>query len=242
MKLRYSKPERLRKHTAEQVLKDPAATSADRMAAVRCLERLESAARRRAEEREWNLPEPAPPAEPTVDQLVSDLEKAEKCSSQLIENKGPENDQNAINGSGASTNAGKALEVTQTATEPKNAFCGFCQSAGQWNTRYPIDEPNGVLLCPACFGKMISADALKTTAKAAARQSWLYEKGEDPNTFDLSAVHGTAGSDFQKSVLIWEQQAAQDAAERERLISEVERKQARDRADLAEFISRGGRL
>ena len=75
------------------------------------------------------------------------------------------------------------------------------------------------------------------------RRCVLHEHGTDPNTFDLSGMFGpTPTLDLKKSTILWRQQAVDAETERERLIGEVERKQARERAELAEFIQRGGRL
>lgn len=229
----------------ESILADAATSPKERLSALRALERIESAARRRAEERESNLPEPVPAPEPTVDQLVSDLEKAQNQPPQPIENKGAENDQTAVNAVTAPPVAAKALEATQTPESTPTAFCGFCSAAGTWNTRWPVEEPNGVLLCPTCFAKMCAADMRQTAAASLARQdpprSWLYGQGTDPNTNDISDLRGM-NRDYQNSVQIWQQQAREDAdrqaleaAERSRLETDLNRRRA-------EYISRHGQL
>lgn len=236
MKLRYTKAERLRKSAAETVLSDPAATSADRMAAVRTLERLESAARRRQED------QPAQPPAETVDDLVSALEKAEKRPFQTIENKEPEKALTAVNAPGTTNAAAPVSEDPQIVPEASTAFCAFCSASGNWNTRWPIEDPNGVLLCPVCFAKMCSSTAMKSTAKAAHR-SWLYEKGTDENTFDLSAAHGSSRtSDFARSVAIWETQAREDADRQEQELSERANLEAQLNRRRADWIQNGGKI
>ena len=71
----------------------------------------------------------------------------------------------------------------------------------------------------------------------------LHEHGKDPNTFDLSATFGPSPSmDLRKSVRIWQQQAADEATERERAAQEREEAEAEYHKARAEWLANGGRL
>jgi hypothetical protein len=249
-KLRYNKSERLRKKAAEQLLADLAATRADKATALRTLDRLESAARRRSDR-----PEPAPPAppEPTIDELVSAIEKAEKQPSQVQQKKGTEKAPFATLTDAAPSTPSVTPEYLPTPesavidsqpadpapADPQTAFCAFCQAGGNWNTRHPVGQADGVLLCPPCFSKMCSADMRKATAQAAAR-SWLYETGTDPNTANLGAMRGGPSRDYENSVRIWEQQAADDTARQEQEARERAHLEAQYNRQEADRLSGGG--
>ena len=210
MKIRYSKDEKLRKAAAESVLADKAATPTDRMAAVRCLERLENAARRRAEDREWNLPEPAPapPAEPTIDDLVRDLESAPKgppeCPANAIgSDSSPERPPDAATVPPELPKRTELSEVTEVTVSnpPSPEYEGRCPSYN-------------LVLCGCSRGDI------------APPTAWC----GDPNVagHSIEAVHGNP-FDLAKSVDIWRQQLQDEQDERRRLIAAVEREQSKNR-------------
>lgn len=241
---RFTKKERARTAALESILADTATSPRERMSALRALERIEAAARRRAEAAPTN--EAAPPAQPTVDDLVSALEKVEngqKQPSQPLSNQvvtGGQNGQNASSPVGVDLRASNAADkemVTPTPETTAVAFCGFCQAPGQWNT-----TAGGVILCPTCFGKVCAADMRAASARSLARDpGWLYEKGEDPNTNDLADLRDM-GRDFQNSVRIWEQQAREDADRQEREAADRAAATERLNRERAEYISLYGRL
>lgn len=252
-RLRYTKDEKRHLAAAERVLADPTAPPREVNAALRHIQRIQDVAEGRAFDRAI---EPAQPAAPSIADLVSALEKAEKQPSQPIENKDTEKAETARNAVLEPPTAAKALEVTQTPetpvievsadpAPPATAFCGFCDAVGNWNTRYPLDEtaPKRVLLCPTCYGKMLSADMTAATAEAQARpvRSWLYGKGTDPNVNDLSDLRGM-GRDYQNSVALWEQQAREDSDRRAQEARERERAEAQYHDNRARWIQDGGRL
>jgi len=234
MKLRYTRDERLRKTTAEAVLSDPAATPADRMGAVRSLERLELAAQRRAG-RPKPVP-PSPPAEPTVDDLVSQLE-AQKQPLQPIETKGPENASTALNVVLAPPSDEKALEVTQEPQGPPVASCAFCFATGPWNTRFPVGQADGILLCPSCFSKMCASDMRQTAAAARARAERPTDWAED-----FATQRNVCSSDFEKSRALWAEQDREAADQADIDRAERARAEAQYNAARARWIQDGGRL
>lgn len=254
MRIRYTKDETRRIAAANRVIDNPAAIPGETLKALRELNRLETAAERRAADREEF--EFLAPAEPSIDQLVIELEKDKKQPLQVIDGQGVtklETDQLAINAALAPPIPAKASEVTPTVLEPLNddsatsappdpAFCGFCQAAGPWNTRWPVEEPNGVLLCLSCFAKMCSAEMLKA-AQPAARRDVLAGRGEDPNAFDLATVHPNASrSDWERSAILWRQMDAEAAEKQAAERRERETAEAQFHSARADYLSRGGKL
>lgn len=230
---RYTKDEKRQLAAANRVLDDPNSPPREINKALRHIQQIQDAAEGRAFDR---AVAPALPTEPTVDELVSAIEKAEKPS--LI-NQQVTDTPNAINAAVAPPIAAKALEVTQTAQGAVTAFCGFCDAVGPWNTRYPMDEsaPKRVLLCPTCYGRMLAADMSAAQAEARAR-------AETPPDWagDFARKRNLYSSDFEKSRAIWAELDREnfDRQDQERI--ERERAEGQYHAARAEFLSRGGKL
>jgi hypothetical protein len=233
---RYTKDERRRLAAANRVLDNPTAPPAEVNKALRHIQRIQDAAEARAFDRAVLPAE----SEPTVDELVSDLENAQKRPFQPVENTEVKNAKNAfvpLEAIVAPSEPAEASEVTQTAQGPETAFCGFCSAVGPWNTRYPVGQVDGILLCSACFSKMCAADMRNASAaaKAAAEapQDWA-----EP----FAAQRHMYTSDFERSRAIWAEQdrEATDRQEQERI--ERARAEAAYHSARADFISRGGRL
>lgn len=227
-RISYTRPERRLKTAWDRVLNDPSATPGQLALAARGLERLAAKAARRAKNR--------PPAPDPVEALVRQYE-AEKAP---LQNQQHTDTANALNAAVGPPIAAKALEVTQTPETPQidsqqvSAVqkCWNCDQPGQptWDSRF---------LCPTHFAE---AAAQQARPRRVRQQSWLYEKGEDENTFDLSAVHGEPSSDYQKSVEIWRQQAVEESDRQERDRQERTRAEAAYHRSRADWIANGGRL
>lgn len=228
---RYTKDEKRQLAAANRVLDDPTAPPREVNKALQHIQRIQDAAEGRAFDLQ---PFEPTPKEPTIDQLVSDLEKAEKPT---LTNQQLTDHPSAENSVLAPPIATKALEVTQTLETAPVAFCAFCSTAGQWNTRFPVGQADGILLCPACFSKMCSADMLQTAAAARAR-------AEQPADWagQFVAQRNMVSSDFERSRAIW--------AEQDRAALDRQEQEARERARLegqynaarARWIQDGGKL
>src|SRR5579872_6239265 len=194
---RFNKKERGRLAALESILADTATGPKERLSALRAIERIEATARRRSGERE-NLPEPAPATEPTVDELVSVLE-AQKQPVQLVEPQGLTEGKNGQNGSdsiGVDLRAADSSVTPQPVPEAPTAFCGFCSTAGNWNT-----TSGGVILCPTCFAKVSATEARHNAAAARARAEQPADWAED-----FAAQRNVRSSDFEKSRALWAEQ------------------------------------
>lgn len=231
---RFTKDEKRQLAAANRVIDNPAAPPREVNAALRHIQRIQDVAESRAFDGAVSSAEP----EPSVADLVSALEKAEKQPSQVQQNKGAENAPDPINAVLAPPEPAKASEVIPEPQGPPVAFCGFCSTAGNWNT-----ASGGVILCPTCFAKVCAADMRAASAASLARQDrgWLYEKGIDPNINDLGTVRGMS-SDYRNSVEIWRTQALEDADRRDREAAEQSQAEAQYNRVRADFIQRGGKL
>ena len=239
---RFTKDEKRQLAAANRVLDNPTAPPREVNAALRHIQRIQDTAEARAFDGAVSTAEP----EPTVADLVSALEKADKGqkpSSQpiaaqgLIEPEKAEKASEPIAPVLAPSEPAKASEVTPTVSTT-TAFCGFCSTAGNWNT-----ASGGVILCPTCFAKVCAADMRAASAASLARQDrgWLYEKGIDPNINDLGTVRGMS-SDYRNSVEIWRTQALEDADRRDREATEPARAEAEYNNSRARWIQDGGKL
>lgn len=213
MRLRLTKSERLRKQVAEAVLADKAATPADKMAAVRSLERLETAARRRLPALPVPPPEPEP-AEPSIDDLVTELER------RAIPAKPVEIADSAVlevpptNTSAAENRGLKSPPTEGTENRPPQVIDSEGRSEGQNETKN-VPAPTRPTELP--FQPIRPDEALQLLARAA----WQAQTG--------SAVPPADGlSDFQRSQRIWAQQAQDEADERARLSRELEYERRRN--------------
>jgi hypothetical protein len=206
---------------ADRVIANPTATPAELTAAMRSLERVVAKAARRTKNR-------TPAADP-VDTLVQQLEAkpaqpAEPAPADPLE---------------AVQAIADGAVPQPTIPEPAMAFCRFCDATGHWNTWYPTDEtaPKRVLLCPTCFGKMVSMDMAAAQAEARAR-------AETPPDWaaDFAGQRNMYSSDWQKSQAIWAEQDREnfDRAALER--QDRERAEGQYHAARAGFLSRGGKL
>jgi len=234
---RYTKDEKRHLAAANRVIDDPTAPPAEVNRALRHIQRIQEAAEGRALDRAIDQP---PATEPTVDQLVSDLENAEKRPFQPIENTEVKNAKNAfvpLEAILAPSEPAKALGITQTAPGPTTAFCAFCSAAGPWNTRYPVGQEDGLLLCPACFSKMCAADMRNASAAARAAAETPQDWAEP-----FTAQRHMYTSDFERSRAIWAEQDRENADRQEQERIERERAEAAYHSARARWIQDGGRL
>lgn len=235
-----SKEEKRLTETAHALLDDPNTTTADKFKAMGFLERAIRLAEKRRARR--GSPEPAAelePADPTVDELVSQLE-ARKPPLQPIEPEGLKNGQNGfipIEPAVGPTDTAKALEVTQEPQGPPVASCAFCFATGSWNTRFPVGQADGILLCPSCFSKMCASDMRQTAAAARARAEQPTDWAED-----FAAQRNVVSSDFEKSRAIWAEQDRENADRQERETREHAQAEAQYHAARTRWIQDGGRL
>jgi hypothetical protein len=243
-----SKEEKRLIDTATALLNDPTATTADKFKAMGYLERAirlaEKRRIRRAEDADW-YPPAEPQAEQSVDDLVTELEKGQKhppqpiAAQELTELEKAGKASEPIAPVVAPSEPAKASEVTQTVPAPATAFCAFCDATGKWNTRYPLDEtaPKRVLLCPTCFGKMVSMDMLAAQSEARAR-------AETPPDWagEFAAKRNLFSSDFEKSRALWAEQDRDAADQREQEAREHAQAEAQYNRTRADWIANGGRL
>jgi hypothetical protein len=222
-----SKEEKRLTETAHALLDDPNTSTADKFKAMGYLERAIRLAEKRRIRREA---EPAPP-EPTVDELVTALEAKPAPAAEPAP--APAN----------------PLQPAQDIADGKNPtavpvpdpepVCRLCDAVGQWNTFYPLDEtaPKRILLCPTCFGKMVSMDMSAAQAEARAR-------AEQPVDWaaDFSGQRNAYSSDYQKSHAIWAEQDRQNADRQDQERIERERLEGQYHAARARWIQDGGRL
>jgi hypothetical protein len=211
---RYNATEQKIVDLADRVIANPAASPSELTAAMRSLERVIAKAERRTKNR--------PPAADPVDVLVRELEGQPKAAVQPEPADPIQAVQDIADGK-------KPAAVPVPDPEP---VCRLCGAVGPWNTRWPIGDPNGKLLCTVCFGELCAIAARGTPAEPP------------PNDWakDFAASRNLYSSDYQKSVEIWQQQARDNAdckeqEAREHAAAEAEYHKARTR-----WIQNGGRL
>lgn len=243
-RLEYTRPERQRKAIAERIIDNPDSKPAELLEALKILERLSTKAERRTRDRAEE------PADPTVDDLVSALEKGQKTEKQPLQHiaaqglNGPEKAEKTfvpIEAICGPTDTAKALEVIQAIADGKTPLpavlvpevsalkCWNCDQSGQptWDDR---------ILCPTHFASEAARNARQNAAASLARQ-----QGDDW-AVDFATQRQMNTSGFEKSRAIWAEQDRENADRRDQQAAERAEAEAQYNRARADYIQRGGRL